>query len=283
MNSPGHALTILAVGRLDQAAGFYQAAFGWPVAVEVPVYVELALPHGQRLGLYRRDAFTANTGTAPADLPGDALAPCELYLSCADLPAAVARARAAGARLLSPAAARSWGDEVAYLADPDGNVLALARPLPDDDIELIERDRAALCRGILEALPAWFGIPSAIDDYARAADQLPTYAPRAGLEYVGIMTLREHQGATLELSVMAILPGHHRRGFGRKLIRAAEAHARARDLHYLTVKTLGPSRPNDAYAATRAFYLSQGFVPLEELPELWDPANPCLILIKPVR
>ena len=28
-----------------------------------------------------------------------------------------------------PAAPRDWGDEAAYFADPDGNVLVVARPL----------------------------------------------------------------------------------------------------------------------------------------------------------
>jgi len=40
-------------------------------------------------------------------------------------------------RLLSPLAARPWGHEAAYFADPDGNVVVVARPLrgatTDDD------------------------------------------------------------------------------------------------------------------------------------------------------
>ncbi len=34
----------------------------------------------------------------------------------------------AGGRLLSARAARAWGDEAAYFADPEGNVLVVARP-----------------------------------------------------------------------------------------------------------------------------------------------------------
>jgi len=36
---PRHILTILAVADLETAAKFYQQAFGWPMRVEVPVYV----------------------------------------------------------------------------------------------------------------------------------------------------------------------------------------------------------------------------------------------------
>jgi predicted enzyme related to lactoylglutathione lyase len=48
----------------------------------------------------------------------------------ADLAAAVERVRRAGGRALSPASARPWGEDVAYFADPDGNVIALAAPSP---------------------------------------------------------------------------------------------------------------------------------------------------------
>jgi uncharacterized glyoxalase superfamily protein PhnB len=50
-----------------------------------------------------------------------------LYLYPDDLEAAIDRLVAAGARPLSSIALRDWGDEVAYFADPDGTVIALAR------------------------------------------------------------------------------------------------------------------------------------------------------------
>jgi coenzyme F420-0:L-glutamate ligase/coenzyme F420-1:gamma-L-glutamate ligase len=49
------------------------------------------------------------------------------------------------------------------------------------------------------------------------------------------------------------------------------------------VKTLGPSRPDPGYDATRTFYEAVGFVALEELHGLWDEGNPTLILVKDVR
>jgi uncharacterized glyoxalase superfamily protein PhnB len=41
----------------------------------------------------------------------------------------VNRLTAAGARVLSPVAPRDWGDDAAYFADPDGNVIVVARPI----------------------------------------------------------------------------------------------------------------------------------------------------------
>jgi hypothetical protein len=53
-------------------------------------------------------------------------------------------------------------------------------------------------------------------------------------------------------------------------------------VEFLQVKTLTPSKPNDEYEKTRAFYLSCGFRPLEEFPDLWDAENPALQMIKTV-
>jgi flavin reductase (DIM6/NTAB) family NADH-FMN oxidoreductase RutF/predicted enzyme related to lactoylglutathione lyase len=127
---PSHILTIVAVADLERVARFYRDAFGWPTRVEVPVYVEFVLPDGRGLGLYRREAFARNTGQAPAAVQDGAITGTEIYLYCEDLDAAVARLESAGARKLSERAARDWGDEAAYYADPDGNVLVVAYPLP---------------------------------------------------------------------------------------------------------------------------------------------------------
>jgi lactoylglutathione lyase len=121
-------LVILAVNDRAWALRFYQEAFGWPLLIDAPGYAELELPAGMRLGLYDRRAFGRNLGrTPPAPMEGT-LSRSKLYLSVADLDEAVTRVRRAGAPLLSGPAPRDWGDRVAYLADPDGNVVALAQP-----------------------------------------------------------------------------------------------------------------------------------------------------------
>lgn len=121
------AIVILAVAELPRAVAFYRSAFGWPTDVDTPAYVEFGLPAGMRLGLYQREAFGSNVGETPHRTPAEALSATELYLFPNDLEAAAERLIAAGARQLSPLARRDWGDEVAYFADPDGNLIALAR------------------------------------------------------------------------------------------------------------------------------------------------------------
>lgn len=121
------ALVILATDDLPRLADFYGQVTGWQRLVDEPVYVELTSPGGVRLGLYDVRSFGANLGTGAAvDGPPRGISRAELYLVTEDLGSAVARALGAGGRLLSAEAARPWGDTVAYLSDPDGNVCALA-------------------------------------------------------------------------------------------------------------------------------------------------------------
>jgi catechol 2,3-dioxygenase-like lactoylglutathione lyase family enzyme len=126
MSEANHILTILAVTDLQKSVDFYRRAFGWETEVEVPVYVEFKLPGGNFLGVYVREAFGRNTGQVPFEIPPGELSGTEIYLRVTDLPRAVGRLESAGARLLSAAAARDWGDTAAYYADPDGNVLVVA-------------------------------------------------------------------------------------------------------------------------------------------------------------
>ncbi len=125
---PRLALVILAVEDARRSAAFYRDAFGWSVTVEEDVYVELALPERLRLGLYRRDGYARNTGVEAAEIPADRAGPAELYVHVDDLGEMLARVTRAGGRVLSERARRPWGDEVGYVADPDGHVVAIAVP-----------------------------------------------------------------------------------------------------------------------------------------------------------
>jgi GNAT superfamily N-acetyltransferase len=146
--------------------------------------------------------------------------------------------------------------------------------------------QGAAAERILRALPGWFGIESALLEYARAADVLPTFVAVAGVDTgddtVGFVTLKATSEDALELHVMGVLPAWHRRGVGRALVERAAAHARADGFSLLPVKTLAPRDPDPGYAATRAFYAAMGFRPLEVFPEHWGPDDPCLLMVRPL-
>jgi ribosomal protein S18 acetylase RimI-like enzyme len=139
-----------------------------------------------------------------------------------------------------------------------------------------EADR---CEALMRALPGWFGIEASILAYRRDVETLESWGVDVDGELAAFLTLRAHNAHSAEIQVLAVHPAHHRRGFGRALVAHAAALLRQRDVAFLQVKTLGPSRPSDEYAATRAFYRAVGFLPLEE-NHLWGDVNPCLILVR---
>jgi GNAT superfamily N-acetyltransferase len=134
----------------------------------------------------------------------------------------------------------------------------------------------------LVTLPTWFGIPAAVEDYIARADRSPTIIASLGDEDVGLLTLVRHSPYAAEVYVMAVLPEFHRRGIGGALLEHAEDMLAAEGIEFLQVKTLAPSKPDEGYDKTRAFYQANGFRALEEFPDLWDPGNPALQMIKAI-
>ena len=147
-------------------------------------------------------------------------------------------------------------------------------------IREIVDDKSTYCRTVLEDLPEWFGLPEALDAYVEESAELPMCAAFAGERCVGVLTLKRTTIRNFEIHVMGVLRSHHRRGIGRKLVQSAILCAQEKDCDTLSVKTLGPSDPDPHYAATRAFYGSLGFVPIEEFKTLWPNGYPCLLMVK---
>jgi len=135
-------------------------------------------------------------------------------------------------------------------------------------------------RQVLTALPGWFGIEQSVEEYVAVADRSPTVVVAVDGRDVGFLTVVLHGPHSAEVYVTGVLPECHRRGVGGEMLRYGERALAAQGIEYLQVKTLSPSRPDEGYARTRAFYLAQGFRVLEEFPDLWGPENPSLQMVK---
>jgi len=141
--------------------------------------------------------------------------------------------------------------------------------------------QASACEPILRSLPDWFGIEDAIVYYVAEIEGLPTFLALDGEQRpAGFLSLKQHYPHAAELYVLGVRSEWHRRGMGRALLAGAEEYLRDRGVEYLQVKTLAPSHPDQNYARTRGFYEAMGFRPLEVLADLWDEANPCLLMVK---
>lgn len=142
---------------------------------------------------------------------------------------------------------------------------------------------AATCEPVLRDLPQWFGIESAIVQYVRDIESLPTFlALDDGDHAMGFMTVRRHFALAAELHVLAVRTCHHRCGVGRALLAQVEHWLRLEGTRFLQVKTLAPTATSEHYERTRRFYEAMGFTPLEIFPTLWDPRNPALLMIKTI-
>jgi len=122
---------VFAVEDVPRSVEFYERAFGWRRndRIDFEAYVELLPPDGGSLGLYRRDGYARMTQATPAATSADEVSPAYLYVRVDDVRGTIDRLERAGAQPLAPLAPRVWGEEAAWFADPDGNVVAVAQPL----------------------------------------------------------------------------------------------------------------------------------------------------------
>lgn len=138
----------------------------------------------------------------------------------------------------------------------------------------------AHCEPVLRSLPDWFGIESALVQYVKDVEVMPTWLCRYDEHVVGFLTKRKHNQFSAEVHVVGVLSDHHRQGVGKALLARAEEWLRDEGFEYLQVKTIGPSRADENYEKTRRFYEAVGFRPLEEFPTLWGETLPCLLMAK---
>lgn len=121
---------ILYVQDQQRSRDLYRVLLDRAPVLDVPGMTEFDLG-GCKLGLMPASGIARIiTPALPHPDAGHGVPRCELYLRVTDLDAAIARAGQAGLAVVSPAADRDWGDRVAYFADPDGHVIALAALLP---------------------------------------------------------------------------------------------------------------------------------------------------------
>ena len=75
-------------------------------------------------------------------------------------------------------------------------------------------EKRTICRAILEALPEWFGIPEAREEYIRESADRLFFAAMDGEKPVGFLYLKETGRDTVELYAMGVLKARHRTGAG---------------------------------------------------------------------
>ena len=165
-------------------------------------------------------------------------------------------------------------------APDEEHLYRLEKHLPEPSVRLVADpdEKQAIARGILEALPDWFGIVESREAYIRQSAGDPFFAAERGGHALGFLCLKETGKSTVELAVMGVKKEWHRRGIGRMLFDAARAYAVSAGYAFMQVKTVKQGCYPD-YDRTNLFYQSLGFQEFEVFPTLWDEYNPCQVYV----
>ena len=120
---------ILYVRDQEASTAFYSAALGMDPKVHVPGITEYQVADRTLLAVMPEAGIKRLLGDSINDPALARQAPrAEVYLVVDDPAGWHARALEAGATELRPLTQADWGHDVAYSLDPDGHVLAFARP-----------------------------------------------------------------------------------------------------------------------------------------------------------
>ena len=143
-----------------------------------------------------------------------------------------------------------------------------------------EDQKMAVVDEVLKDLPEWFGIPESTQAYIEGAKDLRVWAAYQESDVVGFISLSYSSEDCAEIDCLGVKKSFQGQGIGRELITTIEREA-VKQVDYLQVKTVAEGSNKD-YDRTNVFYRSVGFKKLEIFPQLWDPQNPCQILIKKI-
>ena len=83
-------------------------------------------------------------------------------------------------------------------------------------------EKKKITRAILEALPEWFGIVAAREEYILDSVGKDFFCAMEKDKVVGFLYLKQTGKDTIELAVMGVLKEYHRKGIGRALFEYAK-------------------------------------------------------------
>ncbi len=174
-----------------------------------------------------------------------------------------------------------------------------------------------IAESVLRDLPEWFGRENSLLEYVENSVKHPFYVAYIGDEatfdrgddtkagdkvgsgnhtelgnatesdsntkIAGFLSLDLSNGVTAEIYVMGVYKAFQGSGVGTLLVAHAKEVLLQRGFTYLLVKTVGESSSDTNYAKTRRFYHRAGFLPVQEIPNVWGSDNPCLLMIQSVQ
>jgi uncharacterized protein len=116
---------MLGVADLERSKKFYADGLGATVDQDYPSFVRLQLDGGSTVALYERSAAAADAGVSPEGSGFSGVSFHYIVGSNGEVDDMMAKATAAGANIVRPAATVEWG-YFGYFSDPDGHLWKVA-------------------------------------------------------------------------------------------------------------------------------------------------------------
>ena len=101
-----------------------------------------------------------------------------------------------------------------------------------------DEEKKKITRAILEALPEWFGIVEAREEYILDSVGKDFFCAMEKDKVVGFLYLKQTGKDTVELAVMGVLKEYHRKGIGRALFEYAKESIKESGYSFIQVKTV---------------------------------------------
>ena len=143
-----------------------------------------------------------------------------------------------------------------------------------------EDQKMAVVAEVLKDLPEWFGIPESTQAYIEGAKDLQVWAAYQEGDLLGFVSLSYSSEDCAEIDCLGVKKCHQGRGIGSQLLATLESEAR-KNVDYLEDKKAAEASNQD-HDRRKCFQRRVGFKKLEIFPQLWDPQNPCQVLIKKI-
>lgn len=122
-----HTQLILYVADQEESKHFYEELLNIKSSLHVPGMTEFQLSETTKLGLMPESGIAKILGnTTPHPNMGNGIPRCELYLKVKNAKDYIQRGLKLGALAISLMQPREWGDNVGYIADTDGHIIAFA-------------------------------------------------------------------------------------------------------------------------------------------------------------
>ncbi len=121
-------IIIIYVSNQEKSKLFYRFLLNQEPSLDVPGMTEFFLGKNIKLGIMPEDNIAKIICPAtPHPKIASGVPRCEIYLKVNDARLYLKRALKMGGKKVSDIEYRDWGDQVAYVSDLDGNIIAFAQ------------------------------------------------------------------------------------------------------------------------------------------------------------